>query len=344
MQEAVDVAKRFCERAAGARPCPRCGRLPSEAYASEFSAASLFVAAAGPLLGAAGPAMIVGLGVIWGLDEAKYVFWGAIIIFGAIAATAGALLARFVKRHIVFFRSPEANLKAIERANAAETKRKERRATRNNAGSAEETLYVDEAPSRSVGIDDMILGWFNASAPLVVEPSEIWGVCPERATSAELKGRLGFQALSAARIWAVGGWFLASAAASLGLVFPQAFRAAEPFFLASALIWSAPIGIPARLASAAGLEPSPLTFVLAAFAAAIAFRYVWARRVERIRFQGIDISDATGSVSTGTAKRKPRKNSIKKRLRKRDLNSLHCGRRNAESRRERSRFCARRAS
>ncbi|MBR4104261.1 MAG: hypothetical protein IKK39_09410, partial [Thermoguttaceae bacterium] len=193
---------------------------------------------------------------------------------------------RFVKRHIVFFRSPEANLKAMERANAAEARRRERRATRNNAGSDEETLGVDEAPSRSVGIDEMILGRFNASAPLGVEPSEIWGVCPERATSPELKGRLGFQALSAARIWAVGGWFLASAAACFGLVFPQAFRAAEPFFLASARIWGAPIRIPARLASAAGIEPSPLTFVLAAFAAAIAFRVVWARRVERIRFQG----------------------------------------------------------
>lgn len=40
LQEAVGVAKKVCERAAGARPCPRCGRLSSEAYASEFNAAS----------------------------------------------------------------------------------------------------------------------------------------------------------------------------------------------------------------------------------------------------------------------------------------------------------------
>lgn len=153
------------------------------------------------MLGALAP-----IGIVGQLLEGKRVFWGLPIIAGIIAATSGALLSRFVKRHIVFFRSPEANLKAMERANAAEAKRREKRATRGNAGSDEETLYVDEAPSRSVGIDEMILGWINASAPLVVEPSEIWGVCPERATSAELKGHLGFQALSAARIGAVGGF------------------------------------------------------------------------------------------------------------------------------------------
>ena len=198
--DAIEKTKRACQTTARSVPCPRCGRLPSEAYATEFDERSFFNGAIFlPFLAAAfSNAIVLALVALTPLDLSVRLFFQIVSGFGA--ATAAGCCLRFVARHWLFFRAPEKNLKERRKKNDEE----ERTTTRQDV--TDDGFVAAQSAERPMRFD-WILGLDRAGFdpnPDDYPDAKILGVRPDNACRGELEGRGAFWTLSAARIAATG--------------------------------------------------------------------------------------------------------------------------------------------
>lgn len=177
-QGALAEAKRRAKEEALFRPCPRCGRLPSEAYARQLGCGTLFLAAVLPvILGTA----VVTLGVMVKFLRTD----GAIIAAYALAAFGCAvwLCYHCVYAHRVFFRPPAMNLEASKEKSEV------------NRDDAKDTAFGRERNLRKA-----LFSGLSGREREFMELPMVLGTRPECATRREMKGRRFFWAFSMVRI------------------------------------------------------------------------------------------------------------------------------------------------